>query len=112
MTISTNLTIEGRRINQYLGIVAGEAIMGSDFVHDLLGSIRDISSDRAGTQEKKLGAARQIALNEMMNEALELGANAVVGVDLDYAVLGDNLMMCSANGTAVALDDTGDRAPS
>ncbi len=112
MTISTTPVIEGRRVNRYLGIVAGEAIMGADFVSDLFASVRDIVGGRAGAYEKELRSARQIALNDMMEEALGLGANAVVGVDLDFEVLRGSMLMCVASGTAVVLEDTDGRAPS
>jgi uncharacterized protein YbjQ (UPF0145 family) len=103
VVITTTPTIEGKQIAEYLGIVTGEAIMGANVFKDLFAGIRDIVGGRSATYEKELSRARQIALEEMQATAAQRGANAVVGVDLDYEVLGANsgMLMVSASGTAV-----------
>jgi uncharacterized protein YbjQ (UPF0145 family) len=103
MIITTTPNIEGRRITNYHGIVVGEAIMGANVVRDLFASITDIVGGRSGAYESKLQDARKVALEEMEERAFRLGANAVVGVDLDYEVLGQSMLMVSASGTAVTL---------
>jgi uncharacterized protein YbjQ (UPF0145 family) len=102
MIITTTPTIEGHPIADYLGIVTGEAIMGANIVRDLFAGITDIIGGRSGAYEAKLADARETALREMQDQASRLGANAVVGVDLDYEVIGQMLMV-SASGTAVRL---------
>ena len=103
MIISTTPTLEGRPIQDYKGIVTGEAILGANLFKDLFAGIRDIVGGRSATYERELANARQVALDEMSDRASQLGANAVVGVDLDYEVLGTNngMLMVSASGTAV-----------
>jgi uncharacterized protein YbjQ (UPF0145 family) len=103
MLVTTTPNIEGRRITKYFGIVTGEAILGANVFKDLFAGIRDIVGGRSATYEKELERARQIALAELQERAQQLGANAVVGVDLDYEVLGANngMLMVSASGTAV-----------
>ena len=103
MTTTTTPTTEGQPITQYLGIVTGEAIVGANIFKDLFAGIRDIVGGRSGTYEREMSRARQIALQEMEAEAAQRGANAVVGVDLDYEVLGaqNGMLMVSASGTAV-----------
>lgn len=103
MIITTTPNIEGRPIRTYHGIVTGEAIMGANVVRDLFASITDIVGGRSGAYESKLQDARKVALEEMEERAFRLGANAVVGVDLDYEVLGQSMLMVSASGTAVTL---------
>lgn len=105
MIITTTPTIQHREIADYKGIVTGEAILGANIVRDLFGSVRDIIGGRAGAYEESLKEARETALQEMADEAEKLGANAVVGVDLDYEVIGQggSMMMVSASGTAVVL---------
>jgi uncharacterized protein YbjQ (UPF0145 family) len=105
MIITTTPSIEGRRIVDYKGVVTGEAILGANIFRDLLGGIRDIVGGRAGSYEKSLREARETALAEMADEARRLGADAIVGVDLDYEVIGEqgSMMMVSASGTAVKL---------
>lgn len=105
MITTTTPGVEGRQIASYLGIVTGEAIMGANVFKDLFAGIRDIVGGRSATYEKELSRARQIALEEMEAAATQRGANAVVGVDLDYEVLGANsgMLMVSASGTAVKL---------
>ena len=105
MIISTTPTIEGRPIREYLGIVTGEVIVGANIFKDLFAGIRDIVGGRSGTYERTLGDARKIALDELGQAAAALGADAVVGVDLDYEVLGSHngMLMVTASGTAVKL---------
>ena len=104
MLTTTTPSIDGHVIRNYLGIVAGEAIMGANVVRDFLAGITDIVGGRSGAYEEKLVQARQIALDEMAGQAELLGANAVVGVDLDYEVIRDGMLMVSASGTAVVID--------
>ncbi|MBI2949865.1 MAG: heavy metal-binding domain-containing protein [Verrucomicrobia bacterium] len=105
MTTTTTPNIEGRQIAQYLGIVTGEAIIGANMFRDIFASIRDLVGGRSGSYEKVLASARKVALGEMEEEARSLGADAVVGVDLDYEVLGaqNGMLMVTASGTAVKL---------
>jgi uncharacterized protein YbjQ (UPF0145 family) len=103
MQVTTTPSLEGQRITKYLGIVTGEAILGANVFKDLFAGIRDIVGGRSATYEKELSRAREIAITELQEKAQALGANAVVGVDLDYEVLGPNngMLMVSASGTAV-----------
>ena len=105
MIVTTTPTVEGRPVRDYLGVVTGEAIIGANMFRDLFASIRDIVGGRAGSYERVLKYARQQAIAELQEEARRLGANAVVGVDLDYEVIGDtgSMLMVSASGTAVRL---------
>jgi len=105
MIVTTTPTVEGRPVRDYLGVVTGEAIIGANMFRDLFASIRDIVGGRAGSYERVLKDARQQAIAELQEEAARLGANAVVGVDLDYEVIGDtgSMLMVSASGTAVRL---------
>ena len=108
MIVSTTPTIEGKRMAQYLGLVSGEAILGANIFKDLLAGIRDIVGGRSGAYEEELRKAKQIAIDEMVEQARVLGANAVVGVDLDYEAIGigsgGNMLMVSASGTAVVVE--------
>lgn len=105
MILTTTPSVEGRQITAYHGIVTGEAIMGANVVRDIFASITDIIGGRSGAYEEKLQDARNIALQELEQRAARLGANAVVGVDLDYEVVGQSgsMLMVSASGTAVTL---------
>ena len=106
MIISTTETIEGRQVTEYLGIVSGDAVMGTNIFRDMFAGIRDIVGGRSGSYEKELRKAKQAALEALEEEANERGADAVVGVDLDYEVIGgdkNTMLMVSANGTAVKL---------
>jgi uncharacterized protein YbjQ (UPF0145 family) len=103
MIITTTPTVEGYQIAEYKGIVAGEAIMGANIVRDLFAGITDIIGGRSGAYEAKLQDARETAMNEMESRARALGANAVVGVDLDYEVVNNTMLMLSASGTAVVI---------
>ncbi len=106
MIITTTETIEGKRISDYLGIVSGDAVMGTNIFRDMFAGIRDIVGGRSGSYEKELRSAKEAALEALTDEASELGADAVVAVDLDYEVIGgdkNTMLMVSANGTAVKL---------
>ena len=106
MITTTTPNVEGKKIVQYFGIVNGEAIMGANLFRDLFAGIRDIVGGRSGAYEKELSEARQLALQEMEAMAMQRGANAVVGVDLDYEVLGagNGMLMVTASGTAVKVE--------
>lgn len=103
LTVTTD-RIEGRRIVEYLGIVSGDAIVGANMFRDFFAGIRDIVGGRAGGYEKALRGAKEAALEDLAEEARALGANAVVGIDLDYETVGESMLMVSANGTAVRLE--------
>lgn len=104
MIVTTTNSIEGRKVVDYRGIVVGEAIVGANIVRDFFAGITDIVGGRSGAYETKLQDARDTALRELEERAAAKGANAVIGVDLDYEVVGDSMMMVSASGTAVVLD--------
>jgi uncharacterized protein YbjQ (UPF0145 family) len=106
MQITTTPSIEGKRITKYCGVVAGEAILGANLFKDLFAGIRDLVGGRSATYERELQRARDIALEELNQRAADLGANAVVGVDIDYEVLGqgNGMLMVSASGTAVVVE--------
>ena len=106
MIITTTSSIEGKRIRDYRGLVTGEAILGANVFRDLFAGIRDIVGGRSGAYEKELRLARETAVAEMTSAAVEAGANAVVGVDLDYEVLGQNngMLMVCVSGTAVIVE--------
>ena len=106
MTLTTTPGIDGKTIHSYLGIVTGEAIVGANIFRDLFANITDIVGGRSAAYEQELARARTIALDEVKNAAQQLGADAVVGVDLDYEVLGANngMLMVSVSGTAVKLN--------
>jgi uncharacterized protein YbjQ (UPF0145 family) len=103
--VSTTPTIEGRPIQDYLGIVTGEVIVGANIMRDLFAGIRDIVGGRSGSYERILADARNQAIEELQAEAASRGGNAVVGIDLDYEVIGANgsMLMVSASGTAVRI---------
>jgi len=96
---------DGARIEKYLGVVNGEAIIGANIFRDMFSSIRDVVGGRAGGYERALSGARDAALDDMMAAAKELGADGIVGIDFDYEVLGENngMMMVSVSGTAVKM---------
>jgi uncharacterized protein YbjQ (UPF0145 family) len=106
MIITTTPNIEGRKIREYLGVVTGEAIMGANLFRDLFAGIRDIVGGRSAAYEKELRKAREVAFEEMAEVAQRLGANAVVGVDIDYEILGEKsgMLMVSVSGTAVRIE--------
>ncbi len=105
MILTTTPSVEGRSITKYCGIVNGETILGANMFKDLFAGIRDMVGGRSGTYEKELQRAREIAMEEMQQRAADLGANAIVGIDIDYEVLGDSngMLMVAASGTAVVL---------
>ena len=105
MLLSTTPTIEGRAISAYHGVVTGEAILGANVFKDFFAGIRDIVGGRSAAYERELRKAREIAMRELEQEASELGANAVVGIDLDYETVGPQggMLMVSVSGTAVTL---------
>ena len=107
MLISTTNQIEGKKITKYLGLVTGDAILGANIFKDFMAGIRDIVGGRSATYEKELSKAKDIALDEMRERAGTLGANAVIGIDLDYETISGgatNMLMVSASGTAVFLE--------
>ncbi|MCB5267473.1 MAG: YbjQ family protein [Candidatus Cloacimonetes bacterium] len=104
MLITTTPVIQGFRIVKYLDIVTGETIMGANILRDLMASITDIVGGRSGAYESKLQDGRKAALEEMKNVAMRLGANAVIGVDIDYEVIGNSMLLVAASGTAVVLE--------
>lgn len=108
MIITTTPSLEGKRIETYCGIVIGEAVMGANIFKDIFASIRDVVGGRSGAYEDELSNARKIAFQELEQEALAMGANAVVGVDVDYEVVGKggSMLMVSISGTAVRYVDS------
>ena len=105
MIITTTPNIEGRQITQYMGVVTSQTIIGANFFKDIFAGLRDFFGGRSGTYERVLEEAKQYAMNELIQKAQAIGANAVVGVDLDYETVGDNgsMLMVSISGTAVRL---------
>ncbi|RJQ06881.1 MAG: YbjQ family protein [Bacillota bacterium] len=103
MIVTTTPTVEGYTIVKYYGIVAGEAIMGANIIRDIFASVTDVIGGRSGAYEEKLTEARQIAVREMVEKATRLGADAVVGVDVDYEVIREGMLMVTSAGTAVSL---------
>jgi uncharacterized protein YbjQ (UPF0145 family) len=107
MIVTTTPDIEGKPIRQYVGIVTGEAILGANIFRDLFAGIRDIVGGRSGAYEKELRRARDVAIEEMQAWAQQLGADAVVAVDIDYETIevggGGGMLMVTASGTAVKL---------
>jgi uncharacterized protein YbjQ (UPF0145 family) len=103
MIVTTTPTIEGRQVREYLGIVTGEVIVGANIFKDLFAGIRDIVGGRAGAYESTLRSARQQAFAELESDAARLGADAVIGIDIDYEVVGQggSMLMVSVSGTAV-----------
>ena len=107
MIVTTTNNIEGKKVTKYFGIVSGEAIIGANIVKDFFAGIRDIVGGRSGSYEEGLREAKEIALREMQEQAFRIGANAILAVDLDYETLGSNgsMLMVSASGTAVVIED-------
>ncbi|WP_126428269.1 YbjQ family protein [Brevibacillus marinus] len=105
MIITTTSTLQGKEIVEYCGIVSGEVIMGANVVRDFLAGITDIIGGRSGAYESKLGEGRELALREMSEKAKRLGANAIIGVDLDFETLRDGMMIVVATGTAVRVKE-------
>lgn len=103
MIITTTNTVEGKPVKEYRGLVTGEAIMGTNIFRDMLAGITDVIGGRSGTYEKALQEGRDLAVREMEDRARALGANAVIGVDLDYETVGEGMLMVNVSGTAVVL---------
>jgi uncharacterized protein YbjQ (UPF0145 family) len=105
MILTTTPSVDGRQIGEYLGVVTGEAILGANIVRDLFAGVRDIVGGRSAAYEEELRKARDVAMSELTAEAASRGADAVVGIDLDYETVGSNgsMLMVSASGTAVRL---------
>lgn len=105
MIVTTTPSLEGKTIKTYIGIVSGEVIMGTNIFKDILAGIRDVVGGRSAAYEQELVRAKEMAIEEMEQRAAAMGANAVVGVDLDYEVLGqtNGMLMVSASGTAVQI---------
>ncbi|MBB1527972.1 heavy metal-binding domain-containing protein [Pectobacterium carotovorum subsp. carotovorum] len=103
MQLSTTPSLEGFTITEYCGVVTGEAILGANIFRDFFASIRDVVGSRSGAYEKELRKARQIAFKELQEQAEDLGANAIVGIDLDYETVGKDgsMLMVTVSGTAV-----------
>ncbi len=103
MIVTTTPNIEGKSIREYKGIVTGEAIMGANIFRDFFASITDIVGGRSAAYERELAKARTLAQDEMIVKAKELGCDAIIGVDLDYEVIRDGMLMVTLSGTAVKL---------
>ena len=105
MILSTTPVIEGRPVKTYMGVITSETIIGANIFKDILGGLRDVFGGRSGTYEKVLGEAKDFALKELSEKAHSIGADAVVGIDLDYETVGANgsMLMVSVSGTAVKL---------
>ncbi len=103
MIVTTTHGIEGKQVVEYLGVVSGEAILGANVVSDIMATVRDVVGGRSGAYEEQLRKARQVALDEMRDEAEKLGANAILGVDIDYESVRGSMLMVTAAGTAVRL---------
>ena len=101
MLLTTTATLQGRDIEQYYGLVSGETIIGANIVKDFFAGITDIVGGRSGSYERVLKEAKEAALKEMSAQAAALGANAVIGIDLDYETVGSSMLMVTAAGTAV-----------
>ena len=103
MLVTTTNSLEGKTIETYHGIVSGEAIMGANIVRDIFATVTDIVGGRSAAYEDKLAEGRKIAIDEMTERARAMGANAVIGVDLDFETIREGMMMCIATGTAVTV---------
>lgn len=105
MIVTTTPTIEGRMVRTYLGVISSETIIGANFIKDILGGLRDFFGGRSSTYEKVMEEAKQSALRELVDKARAMGADAVIGIDLDFETIGANgsMLMVSASGTAVKL---------
>ena len=106
MLVTTTSTLQGKQISRYLGIVSGETIIGANMFRDLFASIRDVVGGRSGSYEEVLRQAKETALREMQQQAASMGANAVIGVDLDFETVGasGSMLMVTASGTAVVVE--------
>ncbi|MEK0313920.1 YbjQ family protein [Cohnella sp. 56] len=104
MLVTTTPNVEGYRISAYFGLVNGETIMGANIFRDFMASITDVVGGRSGSYENKLKQARDIAVSEMVEQAKRMGANAIVGVDVDYEVVREGMLMVAVSGTAVTVE--------
>lgn len=104
MIVTTTGSIEGKKITKYHGIVAGEAVMGANFIRDFFARVTDVLGGRSGAYQKELRKARELALEEIMEDAQSLGANAIVGLSMDTEVMGESMLMMVATGTAVTIE--------
>ena len=106
MTVTTTPSIEGKHITKYLGVISSETIIGANVFKDILGGLRDFFGGRSGTYERVLEEAKQYAMAELIQKGQAVGANAIVGIDLDYETVGANgsMLMVSASGTAVVVE--------
>lgn len=109
MIYATTSSIQGREVEAYLGVVFGDAVLGVNVFKDLMGALRDVVGGRSGTYERELGVARDTAMAGLTEQARALGADAVIGIDVDYETVGSNgsMLMVSASGTAVRLRPLG-----
>lgn len=107
MLITTTNNVEGKKVVKYIGLVTGETIIGANFFKDIFAGLRDIVGGRAGSYEQVLREAKNTAVSEMQQYAAAMGANAIIGVDLDYETVGSggSMLMVTASGTAVVLED-------
>ncbi len=107
MLMTTTSHVEGQKIHEYHGIVVGEAILGANVFKDIFAGITDIIGGRSGSYEKELGKAREIAIDDMQDNARRVGGNAIIGIDIDYEVIGSgtrgSMLMVSVSGTAVTV---------
>ncbi len=106
MILTTTDSIDGQKIVQYLGVISADVVMGTNFMRDFFASVRDVVGGRSGSYEKVFTEAKQEALDDLAEKAKSMGANAVIGIDLDYEIIGGDqktLLMVTANGTAVKL---------
>lgn len=105
MILTTTTLVEGRPVKEYKGVVTGETIIGANFVKDFFASIRDVIGGRSGSYEKVLREAKDTSMNEMQERAMQLGANAIIGIDVDYETIGQNnsMLMVAVSGTAVVI---------
>ena len=104
MLTTTTSTFDGTTVTAYHGVVSGEAIMGANIVRDLFASVTDVIGGRSSAYEEQLGESREVAMNEMIERAQQKGANAVIGISLDFETIGQGMMMCIATGTAVTYE--------
>ncbi len=105
MIVSTTTSLEGKPVKRYLGVVTGESIVGANIIRDIQARFRDVFGGRSGAYEQELRKARQTALQEMQDEAQKLGANAVLAIDIDYETVGGTMLMVTASGTAVQVEE-------
>ena len=105
MIVTTTTSLEGKSVKQYLGVVTGESIVGANIIRDIQARFRDVFGGRSGAYEQELRKARETALHEMQEEAAKLGANAILAVDIDYETVGGTMLMVTASGTAVQVEE-------